>query len=332
MKDSNHMFDWGKLAFASKKPVRELQAIFIAAPRELSIARFKQIVKTYLPKGNIVLGISKEPYVTGFEDQPQFRMLSEDVVVPLISQINKANTKHKLYVLHYFQRELPYILEKIDFQRIVLVNGSWQHVFHVSPSYYLIASKQTPYELISPFMSESEAKEYEARIAAGIYKRFDRTLPLNKPSYTAQQMLDIANAAATLSYDYSFQTGLCLGQRLQKQGSERYKFLAYEFNSVVPFQTYALLYGSSREKYFSPPQDLNHYDTNHAEVNLLLTAAKNKLDLKGTTLFINLMPCSTCARMLSQTDIEEIVYQHDHSDGYALKLFEETGKKIRRIV
>jgi deoxycytidylate deaminase len=111
-----------------------------------------------------------------------------------------------------------------------------------------------------------------------------------------------------------------------------YKPLGGAFNKVVPYQTYAMHHGSAREKNFSPANDLNHYDTIHAEVALLINAQKNKTDLAGTTLFINLMPCPTCARMLSQTDIEEFVYSVDHSDGYAVKMLEAAGKKVRRVV
>ena len=49
-------------------------------------------------------------------------------------------------------------------------------------------------------------------------------------------------------------------------------------------------------------------------------------------MFINLMPCPTCARMLAMTDIEEFVYSIDHSDGYAVKMLEAAGKKVRRVV
>src|ERR1700744_4481729 len=111
---NKYEFDWADLAFGSKKPLKELRATFIAAPRELSVERFKQLIKTYLPKGNIVLGISKEPYVEGFEDQPQFKMLKRKSVQNVIRQVNQANNQHKIYALEYFQRELPYILEKID--------------------------------------------------------------------------------------------------------------------------------------------------------------------------------------------------------------------------
>nr|AIA17188.1 Cytidine and deoxycytidylate deaminase zinc-binding region [uncultured bacterium] len=112
----------------------------------------------------------------------------------------------------------------------------------------------------------------------------------------------------------------------------KYKLLATTFNPVVPYQTYAMHHGASREINFSPPHDLNHYDTTHAEVELVIKAQKEKIDLKGTILFINLLPCPTCARMLSRTDIAEFVYVQDHSDGYAVKMLEASGKKVRRLV
>jgi deoxycytidylate deaminase len=78
--------------------------------------------------------------------------------------------------------------------------------------------------------------------------------------------------------------------------------------------------------------DLNHYDVNHAEVELITQAVRDHLDLAGTTLFINVLPCPTCARMLTSTDIAEFVYAEDHSSGYAIRMLEAAGKTVRRIV
>jgi deoxycytidylate deaminase len=91
-------------------------------------------------------------------------------------------------------------------------------------------------------------------------------------------------------------------------------------------------YGASREKHFSPPNDLNYYDTVHAEVMLILQAQRQDIKLAGTTLFINLLPCPSCARMLCETPIVEFVYTNDHSEGYALRLLQAAGKKVWRLV
>jgi deoxycytidylate deaminase len=325
-------FDWADLAFGSKKPVKDLKAIFIAAPREVSIERFKQLVKEYLPQGNIVLGIAKEPYVDGLEDQPQFRMLQAATVQPVIDQVNAASKTHHIYTLVYFQRELPHLIEKLHFKRAVLVNGSWKYVFHVSAAYYMLAAQHIPYDMVSPFTDEAEAKAYERRTDKAIIKRLDALELLSKRSYTEAELLHIAALSASRSYDYSFQTGTALAKPIAgKPGS--YKLLSATYNKVVPYQTYAMLHGASREKHFSPPNDLNHYDAVHAEVCMLIEAQKARnADLHGTTLFINLLPCPSCARMLSQTDISEFVYSIDHSDGYALRMLEAAGKKVRRVV
>ena len=313
-------FDWSELAFGSKKPVSGLKATFIAAPRELSTTRFTQLVKEYLPEGNIVLGLAKEDYIVGFEGQPQFRTLKPKSVQDIIVKVNKSSSKNKIYMLHYFQRELDYILEELNFRQVVFVNGSWRYAFHTLSRYFTLTERQIPYRLVSPFADEAEAKKFA----------LETKLPKLPASgiFTEKEMLELAERAATHSYDYGFQTGLSLGR---KQGN-RYELLALAFNEVIPYQTYAMHFGASREANFSPTNDLNHYDTTHAEIAVIIKAQKERLDLEGATIFINLLPCPTCARALSQTDIAEVVYREDHSSGYAVKMLEESGKKVRRLV
>lgn len=311
--------DWSDLAFSSKKPLRELKATFIAAPRDISTVRFTEIIKKYLPQGNIVLGISKEPYVLGFEDQPQFKMLQADTAQVIIDKVN-ARSPNKIATLLYSQREEQYIIEKIPFKKALFVNGSWKYSFHARPIYYTLAARHMPYELIAAFTDESEARAYIGSLPP----------EPQKPAGTFSdiEMMAFAGAIAQQSFDYTFQTGVSLGR---KKGNG-YEFIEWSFNRVVPYQTYAMLHGGSRETHFSPPHDLNHYDTIHAEVDMILKAQKQGMDLRGTTLFINLLPCPSCTRMFTQTDIEEFVYEHDHSDGYGFKMLRAAGKKIRRIV
>lgn len=325
-------FDWNELAFRSKKPLRELHATFIAAPREISEARFVEIVRKYLSKGNIVCGIAKEDYILGFETQPQFKTQKLEGLQRVIDKINTlGSVPHKIYTLRYFQRDLVYILDKIPFRHALFVNGSWKHVFHLTEPYFVLTSKGLSYELISPFNDETEAKKYEKAADRKIGAVLNKVTGTVKDAYNSKELLEIASASAIRSYDYSFQTGLTLAKKIPKK-KDAYTLLVYEFNEVVPYQTYAMLHGSSREKNFSPPNDLNHYDTIHAEVRLVLKALESKTSLAGTSLFINLMPCPACARMLSQTEIKEFIYSSDHSDGYGVRLLESAGKKVRRLV
>ena len=296
--------------------------IFIAAPRELTARRFTEIVKHYLPKGNIVLGISNEPYVVGFENQPQFKMLEQATVQPIVDKIAASNSPYKVTILQYSQSELTSIVKKLNKdQRVLLVNGSWKYAFHNSESYKILSANNVPIKFISPFADEAEAHDYE------VSHSVVADLPSQGALLTESEMFAVADAASLQSYDYSFQTGVALG----KKQNDKYEFMATTYNKVIPYQTYALHYGNSREKHLSPPSDTNHYDTIHAEMTLLIEALRDCIDLKDTTIFINLLPCPNCARTLSQTDIGEIIYRLDHSDGYAANLFKLCGKKVKRV-
>ena len=320
----HYTYDWSELAFGSKKAVRDLQATFIMAPREVSPARLKQLLKTYLPQGNIVIGISQEPYVLGFEGQPQYRMLREASILSLIEKVNQAKMPHRASLLRYSQRDITHVIEKLKFRHVVLVNGSWKHSFHTLPAFYSLIKSGTPYEYVSPFASEDEARAYEQATRPLI----DQSLNLPQPGelYTDAEMQNLAVSAAKQSYDYAGQTGVALGMKEDKN----YRLLNTGYNAVVPYQAFAMHFGASREHYFSPPNDLNHYDTVHAEVQVVLSSLAAGHDLSGTTLFVSVLPCPVCSRILIKTGITEVVYGHDHSDGYAVRLLGKAGLTVRR--
>lgn len=324
---STFHFDWSDLAFGNKKSVDALNAFFIAAPREMTSARFTQIVKTYLPQGNIVLGISKDSYVLGFEDQPQFRMLEVESIRKIIDKVNASPSKYKIYTLSYFQREAKYIYEKLTFRKVLLVNGSWKYAFHTQENYYTLVNRKASYEMIPPFADEAEAREYEQRVT----KELSALIPKKSKTKinTEQEMLALAAQVARLSFDYTFQTGAVIGKKVT--GGKGYALVTYGFNKVIPYQTHAMLHGASREKNFSPPNDLNHYDTVHAEIDAIIRAGKEKKDLADTTLFVNLMPCPTCSRAVAETGITEVICTLDHSGGYAVDLLHGAGKIVRII-
>lgn len=332
MATTNYNFDWNDVAFGDKKPLRELKATFIMAPRELSATRFTQLIKEYLPKGNIVLGLAKEDYIEGFDGQPHFRTLKVTDLQPLINKVNGSKTAHKIYTLEYFQRDVDHLIDKLRFKHAVLVNGSWHYAFHNRSTYYVLANKRIPYDMVSPFADDTEAMAYEASMKVEIAKSLQ--LPdltsKHEATFDSRQMLDIAHEVSRQSYDYNFQIGVVIGRKAA--AGDTYSIVTTTHNRVVPYETYALHHGASRERNFSPPHDLNHYDTVHAEMLAIIQAQHHMLSLAGAALFINLLPCPSCARALSQTDIDEIVYQADHSEGYAIKMLELAGKTVRRVV
>lgn len=315
---SEYVLDWSR---AIAHNIDDLKAIVIMPPREMSKHRLVQLVKHYLPKNNLVLGISKEPHVQGFENQPQFRTLGLKSVEDLVAQINAASKKHKVYILTCSQQALPEIAACINPQRVLMVNGSWQYVVHRSEVYKAFEQNKIPIKLISPFADEDEAKQYEARL--------QNELPQIPQGliFSEQEAPRLLQKAAAKSYDYSFQTSVVLA----KKKDDQYELLLSTHNRVIPYETYALHHGSAREIHKSALHDVTHYNTIHAEMDILVQAQKQKLDLSETVFFINLLPCPNCARTLSQTDIPEFVYQNDHSGGYAVTMLELAGKKVTKL-
>lgn len=318
---NNYELNWSDIAFGSKKVLRDLNATFIAAPRKISLERFTQLVKSYLPAGNIVVGIADELYIDGFDNQPQFKTLQAKDVKSLVDKVNNSASPSKITILHYRQSDTLPIYEKIKFRKVVLINGSWRFAFHNRPEYYALVSHFIPFEFVSPFASEDEAKKY--------HDDFEKQIITNKTKelLTDIEMIREADNISKLAFD-SFQTGVALG----KKAGDKFELIATAYNKTVPYQTFAWHFGPLRERNLSAPGDLNHYDTIHAEMNLLVSAQKSGIDLKGTTLFINLLPCPNCARVLCETDISEIVYRLDHSNGYAVALLEKAGKTVRRLL
>jgi deoxycytidylate deaminase len=322
MQMNKNEFNWSDIAFGSKKALRELNAIFIAAPREMSDNRLLQLIKQYLPIGNIIIGCADEEYIEGFDGQPQFKTLKISTNNKLVSKVNGSSSPHKITILHYRQSEICHILEKIKFQNVIFVNGSWKYSFHKRPEYYVLAFGKVDFEFVSPFADENEARKYA--------ENFKVILPMitKDRQLTDIEMIQMASNVAVNSFDNTFQVGVSLGIK----NGDGYKLLNTTFNSVVPYQTFAWHFGAQRDHFLSSSDDLLHYDTVHAETMMIIKAQKNKTDLKNTSLFINVLPCPNCARMLCESDISEIVYSLDHSSGYAVALLEKAGKKVRRLI
>lgn len=51
----------------------------------------------------------------------------------------------------------------------------------------------------------------------------------------------------------------------------------------------------------------------HAEANAILYAARNKTELEGSTLYVTLSPCLSCARIIYSVGIRKVIYR----DSYA---------------
>lgn len=52
----------------------------------------------------------------------------------------------------------------------------------------------------------------------------------------------------------------------------------------------------------------------HAEQNAILYATKNKVNVKGSTLYVSLSPCLSCARIIYSMGITRVVYLNSYAE------------------
>ena len=304
--------------------------IFILGPRNISKKRILELHQQLIKKRPVIWGCLKDDYIPGLEGSPQFKSLDYETLKKSLEDLGvnqgseKKASKNKTVILRYHFRHTKYILQDLKLSAVIAINGSWHHAFHFTPIFYELTKKKMPYKLVSSFVDEAEAKKYWQQIKDQLPElEVKANQKMDDKKLNDQKLMAVADQAAKKSFDYTFQTGAVLAKSNQ--------FLGAAHNRVVPFPSYALHHGARKEKHFGPPNDLNYFDTNHAEVELLIKAQQQNISLAGTSLYINLLPCPTCARMLARTEIKEIIYQHDHSEGYAYDLLTKSGKVVKRL-
>ena len=70
----------------------------------------------------------------------------------------------------------------------------------------------------------------------------------------------------------------------------------------------------------------------HAEQNAICQAALFGHALEGSTIYVTLSPCLTCAKLIINAGIKEVIYDGDYTNFVATikKLFKQSGVKIRQ--
>ena len=108
------------------------------------------------------------------------------------------------------------------------------------------------------------------------------------------------------------------------------RILATGYNGVPTGLRHADEVGCLREK-LGIPSGQHHEICRglHAEQNAILQAARYGISIDGACIYITTQPCSTCAKMLINAGIIEIIYRDPYPDALALELLEEAGIPMR---
>lgn len=66
----------------------------------------------------------------------------------------------------------------------------------------------------------------------------------------------------------------------------------------------------------------------HAEQNAIIQAAKMGISIQDSTLYVTTHPCFTCAKMLINAGVKEIIYKDGYPDEFAKEILKEAGVKV----
>ncbi len=70
----------------------------------------------------------------------------------------------------------------------------------------------------------------------------------------------------------------------------------------------------------------------HAEENAITQAAYHGISTKGATIYVTLSPCLTCAKMIINAGITEVIYDEEYAfNAQTRALFEEASVRCRRM-
>jgi len=311
------IFDWNKISSRKKKLLREEKTIFILGPVHISKKRIKDICKLY--KGNILFGCLKDTEIPGLEDSLHFKLLLEEDLIQGLKRVKKAN------LLKHFHKDTKYIIKELEPKKVIFINGSWSGPLHYRSMYWKAIDRKAEVDIISAFVGEEEAREYQKKIYKERIKPGE--LYSKRKKYADKELLVLAQKLSCYSWDWIGQIAAVLA----KKG----KVLALAWNRVLPYEAFQMYDGAPRGRMQIPSQEkLETQLTNHAESEILETCRRECINMKDTFLYINIFPCPICAKNLSQTDIKGIIYSHDHnlSNDIGYKILEAEGKILKRIV
>lgn len=78
--------------------------------------------------------------------------------------------------------------------------------------------------------------------------------------------------------------------------------------------------------------DLGECICSHAEENAITQAAYHGIAVHGATLYCTISPCLTCAKMIINAGIEEVIYEDEYEfHAQTRDLLHEAGVRFRRL-
>jgi dCMP deaminase len=78
-------------------------------------------------------------------------------------------------------------------------------------------------------------------------------------------------------------------------------------------------------------EGLTNWYVLHAEANAILKVARSTQTCDGATLYITLSPCQECSKLIHQSGIKRVVYQHGYRDTTGVDFLVQAGVVVEQI-
>ena len=128
---------------------------------------------------------------------------------------------------------------------------------------------------------------------------------------------------ATLAKQVSTRT-TCLRRAVGAVVVKDNRILATGYNGVPVGMAHCSEAGCLREKLGVPSGERQEICRGlHAEQNAIIQAAKYGINISGAKCYITTQPCITCAKMLINAGIIEIIYANPYPDELSLGMLDE---------
>lgn len=69
----------------------------------------------------------------------------------------------------------------------------------------------------------------------------------------------------------------------------------------------------------------------HAELNCIISCARNGVSCEGSTLYLTHSPCQSCAALIAQSGIKKVIFKNDYRDSIGINKLGEYGVKVIKL-
>lgn len=215
------------------------------------------------------------------------------------------------------------LLNKIGFENILIFSKS--NIEEIRGKEIVLIQNEISRNLYDKYL-KGEKVEWES-----VFLRWDKNqvlaelptkdLPISKEPFDTDKMKE-AYKEAEKSSDWWRQIGAVLVKNR--------KIIARSYNQGVPNDNTPYQLGSIRD-FFKAGEKQDFSPTIHAEQKLISEAAKNGIQLQGTTLYLTHFPCSVCAKLIAYSGIKNLYFSEGASNLDGKKILELVGVKITHI-